>query len=65
MSEIRCFHCAQNYDNQLDYCPYCHAPSPAQQDKELAGKKNKFIWLFFGLVIFCGLMIVWLPRVFR
>ncbi|MCP4078253.1 MAG: hypothetical protein GY744_18965 [Gammaproteobacteria bacterium] len=65
MSDIRCHHCSQNYDEQLSHCPYCHAPSPTQQKKNLSGNSNNFIYFFIGLVIFCGIMIAWLPRVLR
>ncbi|MBT3203203.1 MAG: hypothetical protein HOM14_02380 [Gammaproteobacteria bacterium] len=65
MSEIRCFHCSQSYDEQLNHCPYCHAPSPAQQDRNLEQRKHKFVYFFIGLVIFCGFMMIWLPRIMR
>jgi hypothetical protein len=63
MSEISCHHCTKHYDDELDFCPYCRAPSPAQQQRELANKKNSYLWMFIALVIFCGVMIAWLPRI--
>ena len=63
MSETTCNHCGQTFDDQQSFCPRCHAPTPAQQEKEIAAHgKRKFILLFIALIIFCVIMIVWLPR---
>ena len=62
MSEITCNHCGKSFDESHNYCPYCLSPTPAQQNANLAKVKRKYFLIFLGLVIFCIVMILWLPR---
>jgi hypothetical protein len=62
MSQITCNHCNKAFDEENHYCPACQAPTPAQQDRELAAIKRKVILFIAGLTIFCAIMILWLPR---
>jgi len=61
MNEITCFHCARHYDATLKNCPHCGAPadSPVKLEKSL--RQKRFVWWFIALVIFCAIMMVWLP----
>ncbi|MBC8209482.1 MAG: DnrP protein [Gammaproteobacteria bacterium] len=65
MTEIDCRHCGTTYEEEQLYCPNCRTPSPAQQQQDFNRVKNRFIYFVIGLTIFCAIMIVWLPRVFR
>ena len=62
MSEITCRHCGRPFDESLNYCPSCRTPTPAQQEKDLARVKKKFILFIVALAIFSAIMILWLPR---
>jgi len=62
MSEITCSHCGRTFNENKNYCPSCRTPTPAQQDKDLAAIKKKFIFFVVGLTVFCAVMILWLPR---
>ena len=61
MTDITCNHCGRSYSHDRTACPYCHTPSPAQQEVNLRRVARKFILLFLALVIFCIVMILWLP----
>jgi len=63
MSEITCNHCGHKFEEQQNYCPSCRTPTPAQQDLDLNAVKKKFIYFFIGVIVFCIVMIAWLPRV--
>jgi len=62
MPDITCFHCARSYDSHLKACPHCGAPAEPPEQKMRRDKTQRFIWLFIALVVFCAIMIVWLPR---
>lgn len=62
MSRINCKHCGQAFDEQQNYCPGCQTPTAAQQEINLEKVKKKFIYFFIGLIAFCIVMILWLPR---
>lgn len=62
MDEITCNHCGKTFDESHNYCPYCLTPTAAQQNTNFAAVKNKFFLVFLGLVVFCIVMILWLPR---
>jgi len=62
MGEVSCNHCGRTFDEEKNYCPACRTPTTAQQDKDLAAARKKFILFVVGLTIFCAIMILWLPR---
>lgn len=62
MSEITCNHCGEHFDEEVRYCPYCSTPTPKQKDLDTAETQKKFIRYFVILVIFCIVMVLWLPR---
>ncbi|WP_293267820.1 hypothetical protein, partial [Neptunomonas sp.] len=62
MSEITCSHCSKSFSDQRGYCPNCKTPTAAQKEKEVHAAQKKFIRYFIALVVFCGVMIFWLPR---
>lgn len=63
MKEATCNHCGMAFDAQLSTCPYCRTPTPRQADLEKSDTVRKFIRFFVILVIFCIVMVIWLPRV--
>ncbi|BBB29502.1 conserved hypothetical protein [Neptunomonas japonica JAMM 1380] len=62
MSEISCSHCGKNFSDELNYCPHCRTPTAAQKERQINAAQKKFIRYFIALVVFCIIMIVWLPR---
>lgn len=62
MSDITCKHCGQIFEEQQNYCPSCKTPTPEQQELDLNAIKRKFIYFVIAILIFCAIMIVWLPR---
>jgi len=62
MSQITCFHCARPYDDTQKTCPHCGAPAEPPEKLEKSERQKRFVWMFIALVIFCAIMIVWLPR---
>lgn len=62
MKETNCNHCGQAFDEEIRVCPCCKTPTPHQKDLETAKIQKKFIRFFVILVIFCIIMMLWLPR---
>jgi len=62
MSETRCNHCGETYDDALAACPYCNTPAPRQRDREAAGTQRRFIRFFLVLVVVCAILMLWWPR---
>jgi len=62
MNDITCNHCGKSFEAQQHYCPYCLTPTPARQNANFAASKRKILLIFIALVIFCAIMILWLPR---
>ncbi len=62
MSEIACSHCAKSFSEELGYCPHCKTPTVAQKEQNINAAQKKFIRYFIALVVFCIIMILWLPR---
>lgn len=62
MKEMNCNHCGKAFDEEMLFCPNCNTPTPKQKDLETAGTQNLFIRFFVILVVFCIIMMLWLPR---
>ncbi len=62
MSDITCSHCGKAFSEKLSFCPFCKTPTAAQKERQIKAVQKKFIRYFIALVIFCIVMIVWLPR---
>ena len=58
MSRLACKHCGNEIRRQERRCPHCGIPLPAH--KGMAAHQ-KFVLYFIALVIFCMVMILWLP----
>lgn len=63
MNNITCKNCLHSFDEQQGYCPVCRTPTASQQQLSTNQAQRKFIYFFIGIVIFCIVMIAWLPRV--
>ena len=59
MKETNCNHCGKAFDEAMRYCPYCNTPTPKQKELET---QKKFIRYFLILIVFCIIMVLWLPR---
>ena len=62
MKEMTCNHCGRAFDEEQHFCPYCHNPTPQQKDRETAESQKKFLRFLVILVIFCIIMVFFLPR---
>lgn len=62
MKEMNCNHCGNTFDEEMRFCPYCNTPTPKQKDLETAGTQKNFIRFLVILVVFCIVMMLWLPR---
>ena len=62
MKQAICNHCGMPFDEQLRSCPNCDTPTPRQKERETAGIQRKFIRYFLIIVVFCVIMMLWLPR---
>jgi len=63
MNDLTCKHCggkfaANNLHRQAPACPHCGIPLSPDLGKN---PQRKFVLLFIGLIIFCVVMILWLP----
>jgi hypothetical protein len=58
MSKLLCKHCGGGIETGTQACPHCGMPLPPGLGK---APQRKFILFFIVLVIFCALMILWLP----
>lgn len=58
MKKMTCKHCGGEISVGDPVCPHCGIPLPPN----LGGfSQRKFVIFFIALVIFCFVMIVWLP----
>ena len=62
MKETNCNHCGRAFDEEMRFCPYCSTPMPKQKELEMAKTQKKFIRYFLILIVFCIIMVFWLPR---
>ena len=60
MSNLNCKHCGGDIHIGEKNCSHCGMPLPPDLGKN---PQKKFKLYFIGLVIFCAVMIIWLPRV--
>lgn len=58
MRNLECKHCGGSLDADDKNCPHCGIPLPPNFGK---APQRKFILYFIALVIFCLVMIIWLP----
>ena len=58
MRKLLCKHCGGDVEVGTPACPHCGMPLPADLGK---APQRKFILFFIALIIFCALMILWLP----
>lgn len=58
MKELSCKHCNGQINVGDKHCPHCGIPLPADLGKT---PQKTFIRWFIALVIFCIVMILWLP----
>ena len=58
MSKPNCKHCGRDVEENDDHCQNCGIPLPPNHAKER--QKNFIIW-FIVLLIFCFVMMFWLP----
>lgn len=63
MSSLRCFYCSKPLSETDQICPHCQAPvEQLRQEQNTDTRKKRFILWFILLCIFCGVMMLWLPR---
>jgi hypothetical protein len=58
MNKLACKHCGGSVEPGDANCPNCGIPLPPNIGKY---PQRKFILYFIALVIFCFVMIIWLP----
>jgi predicted nucleic acid-binding Zn ribbon protein len=58
MRKLLCKHCGGGVNMGEKTCSHCGIPLPSHLGKT---PQQKFNWFFIALVIFCVLMILWLP----
>jgi predicted amidophosphoribosyltransferase len=51
--------CQKENRDDVDYCLHCGAPLT---DQGQAARISRFKWYFVGIVIFCIVMMLYLPR---
>lgn len=62
MSELRCKHCDGKVEATDSQCSNCGIPLPPHHANQ---RQRTFILWFVVLVIFCLIMIIWLPPDWR
>ncbi len=63
MSLLRCFYCSKPLAETDQTCPHCQAHvEQLQKEQNTDARKKRFIMWFVLLCIFCGGMMLWLPR---
>ena len=60
MMNLTCKHCGGTINMGETNCAHCGMPLPPDLGKN---PQKKFKLFFIALVIFCVIMIIWLPRV--
>jgi hypothetical protein len=58
MKTLTCKHCGHAITIEDTHCPKCGIPLPPNQGNH---PQRRFILWFIALVIFCAVMIFWLP----
>ncbi len=53
-----CHHCGRDIKHDDSVCPYCGIPLPPNHAKQ---RQHIFIRWFIALVIFCIVIMLWLP----
>lgn len=56
---MQCHYCQKTHTEGTVICDFCGMPAALSSTKV---RQSRFIVCVIGLVIFCGLMILWLPR---
>jgi uncharacterized membrane protein YvbJ len=59
MRDLTCKHCGGVVNAGDKNCPHCGIPLPPDFDKD---PRRKFVLFFIALIVFCALLIIWLPR---
>jgi hypothetical protein len=59
---VKCLYCGKEISADVAHCPHCGAVSHFQEKGYRAGVRGKFVIWFVILLIFCAVMIAWLPR---
>lgn len=59
MRKLVCKHCGGDTEASDKACSHCGIPLPPDHGKN---SQRKFILFFIALVIFCAVMVIWLPR---
>jgi len=58
MKNLTCKHCGSSVEAGDENCSHCGIPLPPDYGKS---PQKKFVLFFIGLVIFCLVMLLWLP----
>ena len=58
----KCLYCQQDNPPQQAECRHCGMPLPALAEQAGERRQRRFMWFCIGLTVFCGVMVVWLPR---
>ena len=59
---MKCENCNQDFENELEHmedCPHCGEPLV---DENTQDSISRFKWYFVGIVVFCIVMMFYLPR---
>ncbi len=57
-----CLYCQHDNSTEQSVCENCGMNLPQNTERNQERRLLRFKWFVFGLVIFCAIMIVWLPR---
>ncbi len=60
MSTPICLYCQRPQPEQAVACTDCGMPLPT--DRPQQRRQRRFLWFCVALAVFCGVMMVWLPR---
>ncbi|MBA1261332.1 DnrP protein [Stutzerimonas sp. NM35] len=58
----KCLYCQQDNPPRDTECGTCGMPLPEHADSAPERRQRRFLWFCIGLTVFCGAMILWLPR---
>ena len=58
----KCLYCQDENPPQEAECQNCGMPLPALADTAGARRQRSFLLFCIALMIFCAVMILWLPR---
>jgi hypothetical protein len=59
--QVACLFCQVKNDNKLTHCGHC-GMALAKQHPEGKARRSFFVKAFWGIVIFCLVMMYYLPR---